>query len=68
MAEAASDCGGRCDPRRMLETGFAAGPDVFYGANIPGNAPLGQYLFAAVLTEPGILTRITSCEAPFEVN
>ena len=51
-----------------LETGFAAGPDVFYTGYIPGNAPLGQYLFAAALTEPGNMTWITSCEAPFEVN
>jgi len=68
MAEAASGRGGRCGPRRMLETGFAAGPDVFYAANIPGNAPLRRYLFAAALTEPGTTTWITSCETPFEVN
>ena len=52
----------------LLETGFAAGPDVFYAASIPGDAPLGQYLFAAALTEPGTMTWIASCEAPFEVN
>lgn len=52
----------------LLETGFAAGPDIFYTGYIPGNAPLGPYLFAAALTENGTMTWITSCEAPFEVN
>ncbi|MBN2209465.1 MAG: right-handed parallel beta-helix repeat-containing protein [Candidatus Coatesbacteria bacterium] len=51
-----------------LETGFAAGPYLFYVGYITESAPVGQYLLAAALAEPGTLSWIASSEAPFEVN